>query len=359
MTRGACNCIAAIAAALLIALNGSSSVRAQATAPAPAVVDLAVPDKQINAGLEFLALQQATEGFINSSGPKTALTGLSLMAFLAAGHTPDVGPYGVVVRRMLDWLVQQVPIDGYVGSGDGSRMYGQGIVTLALAEAYGVETDGVKRVRLHAAITRAFQVILKAQQVAKDPAHAGGWRYEVNSPDSDLSLSGWNALALRACRNIGLNVPSESVGGAVQYVVRCFRADQGGFSYQPGLDVAPSMTGVGVLSLQLLSPRSEATATTRPEAQAGGALLAKTLVDDTTRFSYYSHYYVTQASFQLGGEVWAKVWNNARARLMASQVADGGWPPSTIAEEPDRVYTTAMSLLTLTVPYQILPIYQR
>ena len=120
------------------------------------MVDLSVPDKQVDAGLEFLVREQATEGFINTGGPKTALTGLSLMAFLAAGHTPDVGPYGVVVRRALDWLVQQVPPDGYVGNGDGSRMYGQGIVTLALAEAYGVETDGVKRERLHAAITRAL-----------------------------------------------------------------------------------------------------------------------------------------------------------------------------------------------------------
>jgi hypothetical protein len=351
-------CIRVIVA-MGISLSIASSTFAQSPATMPAKVDLSVPDKQVDAGLEFLARQQATEGFINSNGPKIALTGLSLMAFLAAGHTPDVGPYGVVVRRALDWLVQQVPADGYVGNTDSSRMYGQGIVTLALAEAYGVETDGPKRQRLNVAITRALQVILKAQQVAKDPAHAGGWRYEMNSPDSDLSLSGWNALALRACRNIGLDVPGDSVGGAVQYVIRCFRADQNGFSYQPGLDVAPSMTGVGVLSLQLLSPHAESTATTRPEAQAGGVLLGKMLVDETTRFGYYSHYYVTQAAFQLGGDVWAKVWPNARTRLLALQTADGGWPPSTTAEEPERVYATAMSLLTLTVPYQILPIYQR
>jgi hypothetical protein len=281
------------------------------------------------------------------------------MSFLAAGHVPDVGPYGITVRRAVDFLAAQVPADGYVGGVDGSRMYGQGIVTLALAEVYGAESDGLRKQRIHDALTRSLKVILDAQRVAKDPVHAGGWRYETKSPDSDLSLSGWNALALRACRNIGLEVPDEAVGGATSYVLRCFRAEQGGFSYQPGLDASPGMTGVGILSLQLLMPRKSAEPTTRPEALAGAATLAKAQINSATRFSYYSHYYVTQASFQIGNESWDAVWKNARESLLSLQAPDGGWPQSATAEEPDRVYATAMSVLTLCVPYEVLPIYQR
>ena len=257
----------------------------------------------------------------------------------------------------LDWLVQQVPPDGYVGNGDGSRMYGQGIVTLALAEAYGVETDGVKRERLHAAITRALQVILKAQQVAKDPAHAGGWRYEVNSPDSDLSLSGsmHSRCTLPQHRDDCAGRKRRRGGGVCRPLLS---RRSGRIQLSAGARCAPSMTGVGVLSLQLLSPKAETTATTRPESQAGGAVLAKTLVDDATRFSYYSHYYVTQASFQLGGDAWEKVGPSAgKTHRVASRRRRLAKEPE--RQEPDRVYATAMSLLTLTVPYQILPIYRR
>lgn len=348
-----------IALALMLPCSMAHAQTTQPATTAPQVANDAALDARIESGLEFLARQQNAEGFFPSSGPRVALTGLSVMAFLAAGHAPDVGPHGFTVRRAVDWLVQQVPADGYIGAVDGSRMYGQGIVTLALAEAYGVETDAARRTRMRDALARALRVILDAQRVNKDPAHTGGWRYEPNSPDSDLSLSGWNALVLRACRNVGLDVPDEAVGGATAYVLRCFRADQAGFSYQPGTEVAPGMTGVGMLSLQLLSPRSESSATTPPESQAGAVTLAKTPINEATRFSYYSHYYVTQASFQIGGETWDAVWENAKDRLSAIQMPDGGWPASATVEEPERVYSTAMSLLTLTVPYQLLPIYQR
>lgn len=347
---------------VLLLVSQYSIAHAQTTQPAspgPQVANDAALDARIQNGLEFLARQQNAEGFFPSTGPRVALTGLSVMAFLAAGHAPDVGPHGFTVRRAVDWLVQQVPADGYIGAIDGSRMYGHGIVTLALAEAYGVETDAERRVRLREVLSRSLRVILEAQRVNKDPVHAGGWRYEMNSPDSDLSLSGWNALVLRACRNVGLEVPDEAVGGATAYVLSCFRADQAGFSYQPAMDISPAMTGVGVLCLQLLLPRSEIEPTTRPESQAGAASLAKSPINEATQYSYYAHYYVTQASFQIGGETWDAVWKNATGRLSAIQMPDGGWPPSAMPEEPDRVYSTAMSLLTLTVPYQLLPIYQR
>ena len=98
-------------------------------------------DAAIERGLAFLARQQAKDGSWGGGGPKLAMTGLSLMAFLAGGHTPDVGRHGGVVRDAVDFLVRQQPEDGYYGKLDGSRMYGHGIVTLALAEAYGVEPD--------------------------------------------------------------------------------------------------------------------------------------------------------------------------------------------------------------------------
>ena len=54
-----------------------------------------------------------------------------------------------------------------------------------------------------------------------------------------------------------------------------------------------------------------------------------------------------------------RVAGHPMAALLPIQNPDGGWPQSTSSEEPGRVYATSMSLLTLTVPYRILPIYQR
>lgn len=312
-----------------------------------------VGDESVRRGLAFLAKQQNPDGSFDGSGPKTAITGLSLMAFLAAGHVPDSGTYGLNVRHAVDYLLKQVPSDGYVGKVDGSRMYGQGIVTLALVEAYGVEGDGERRKKMQTAVEKLLKVILDAQAVNKPEPHRGGWRYEPKSPDSDLSLSGWNALALRAAQHAGFTVPKERVQLAVEYVLRCYRADQKGFAYQPGSAPTAGMTGVGVLNLYLLD------AAGRTELAEAGKFLLDKPIGEEARFLYYSEYYATQAAFQAGEPTWGAVWKNAQQRLGALQQADGGWAPSRSSEEPGRVYATSMALLTLSVPYRLLPIYQR
>src|SRR5262249_27682918 len=94
----------------------------------------------LDRALAFLASQQNTAASSSTpAAPKPAITALCLMSFLSTGHTPDTGKYGPVVRHAADYLLKSIPDDGYVGRADGSRMYGQGIVTLALAEVYGVE----------------------------------------------------------------------------------------------------------------------------------------------------------------------------------------------------------------------------
>jgi hypothetical protein len=311
-------------------------------------------DEAVERGLAFLARQQNADGSLDGGGPRVAMTGLSVMAFLASGHTPDVGRYGLVVRRAVDALVTAAPNDGYFGRVDGSRMYGQGIATLALAEALGVETSDGNRQRIRAVLRKSVGVILDAQAVGKDAASAGGWRYEPTSVDSDLSLTGWNALALRAAENVGIDVPRERVERAVGYVLKCYRSEQRGFAYQPGQDASAAMTGMGVLSLYLLG------ASERAELGSAAATLVAQPVDDRTKYPYYAMYYGTQAAFSAGEPVWSAVWRVNSERLLAAQSpVDGGWPASHSTEEPGRVYGTAMAVLTLAAPYRLVPVYQR
>jgi hypothetical protein len=232
-------------------------------------------------------------------------------------------------------------------------MYGHGITTLALAEAAGIEPDPARRQKMLAVVARAVKVILDAQDVKKSDNDAGGWRYEPGSVDSDLSLSGWNALALRAAQNAGIEVPKERVARAVAYVLRCYRKQDKGFAYQPGGAASAAMTGVGLLNLRLLDSADH------PEAAAAAEFLTANLTTENTRYPYYAAYYAAQAAFQAGGPTWQAVWPPTMDRLLAQQMPDGGWPASRTGEEPGRVYSTSMVVLTLTVPYRLLPIYQR
>jgi hypothetical protein len=312
-------------------------------------------DTCITRGLSFLARQQNADGSFESGGPKVAMTGLSVLAFLSAGSSQDVGKYGLTVRSALEFLLSQQEADGYLGTGD-RGMYMHAIATLALAEAYGVEPSADRRLRIHAALQKATVVILAAQNAPKsNPNFAGGWRYLRNSPDSDLSLSGWNTLALRAAQDAGIEVPKEATERAAAFVLHCYREPEKGFAYQPDQSAQTSDTAIGVLCLYLLGG-SDSSA-----AQLDGAVkfMADHPIDENAGFPYYAAYYVAQAAFQRGGDAWSKSGRAMLDRLIKQQEKDGGWPQSKNGQEPGRVYATAMAVQSLAVPYRLLPVYQR
>jgi hypothetical protein len=322
-------------------------------------------DNSIARGLAYLARQQQSDGSFQSrekgndnnprfSGPKVALTGLSLMAYLAAGRMPDTGKHGQTVRNATDYLIKVCPEDGYFGKVDGSRMYGHAIATLALAEAYGMEADATQRKRLRGALTRAVKVLLTAQNTKKDEHFAGGWRYEIASGDSDLSVTAWCILALRAAHNAGIEVPKDSADRAAAFVLRCWKPEQKAFAYQPGGEVSISMTAAAVLNLELLDRGS------RQEVRAGMKFLNSRAIGDETEYPFYARYYVAQGAFQAGGTAWPDIWKQTQGKLLQQQKKeDGSWPQSRTASEPGKTYSTAISVLTLSIPLRLLPTYQR
>jgi prenyltransferase beta subunit len=350
----------AVAALVVCVALPGARVAAQSPASAPAQTQpQAQPppttaptiDAAVQRGIEYLAKHQNGDGSFDAGENKVAVTGLAVMAFLGCGHTPDVGRYGLAVRGGIDFLLSKAQPDGYFGKSHGKGMYDQGIVTLALAEAMGAEVDPARQQKIHAELVKAVKVILDAQAVPKPEAQAGGWRYDRTSADSDLSLSGWNALALRAAQDVGVDVPKEAVQKAVGFVLRCYNAAEKGFSYQPGGNAQIGPTGIGVLSLYLLD------AGDRPERQEGAKFITGHAVNDGTPFQYYAMYYVTQAANQAGGAVWVAASKATFDRLLATQGNQGAWPQR--GQEPGEVYSTAMAVLTLSVPYRLLPAYQR
>src|SRR5437762_30892 len=165
--------------ASLLAILLTTAVHAQVKASAGEVLSPDL-DGSIGRGLAYLARQQQADGSFQNrekggdagaprfGGPRVALTGLSLMAYLAAGRMPDTGKHGLVVRNAIDFLVKSCPDDGYYGKVDGSRMYGHAIATLALAEVYGMEADVPQRKRVRAALVKSVNALLAAQNTKKE-----------------------------------------------------------------------------------------------------------------------------------------------------------------------------------------------
>jgi hypothetical protein len=76
----------------------------------------------------------------------------------------------------------------------------------------------------------------------------------------------------------------------------------------------------------------------------------------TRREQYYEygHYYAVQAMWQAGGERWGRWYPAVRDELIARQGPDGSWTSAYGSE-----YATAMCLIVLQMPENLLPIFQR
>ncbi|MBN1346490.1 MAG: terpene cyclase/mutase family protein [Phycisphaerae bacterium] len=317
-------------------------------------------DLAIEKALAYLAASQQKDGAWGPGfGSNTAVVSLAVMAFLAKGHVPDEGPYGEVVNRGVDFVLSKQQNNGLIFTQGGGPMYSHGISTLMLAEVVGM-TSGERERRVRETLARAVKLILDAQRIKQaDTRFGGGWRYQHTSKDSDLSVTGWCLMALKAAKNAGAVVPVEAINEAIAYVKRSYHQG-GGFSYQPGAGPSVAMTSTGVLCLQiagyhLLQERGKRF---HAEALASGEWLLKHPVRQYGGGHFhYAAYYIAQAMWQLGGKYWES-WQPGFERLaLANQNADGSWPVS--YQQAGPTFSTSMMVLALAVKYCYLPIYQR
>jgi hypothetical protein len=283
-----------------------------------------------------------------SSDP--AGTGVVLLPFLGAGHTHQAGKHQQTVARALQWLVaHQGPEGTWAAPSDARPMYGHGMASIALCEAYGMTQDP----KLRAPAQKALDYIVKAQH-----APSGGWRYRPNQP-ADTSVVGWQLMALKSGEMAGLSVPPKAFEGVKRWLasVEANRPTGGLFGYQSAIPT-PAMTAQGLLCLQYLGARRD-----EPRMQAGTDYLLKHLPRPGADTSYY-WYHATQVMYHMQGKHW-KAWNpRMRERLVSTQARQGSlagsWKPADAREQPGgRLYATALRLLMLEVYYRHLPLYQQ
>jgi len=151
----------------------------------------------IDRGLSFLARQQSSDGSFRGGAynRNAAIVSLAGMAFMSCGSTPGRGPYGVEVRRCVDFIMSLAKPSGFIVSPAASQshgpMYEHGFATMFLAEAYGMSLR-----------TDIREALVKAVRRIRDTQNAeGGWRYKMERGDADISVTVAQVMALRAARN--------------------------------------------------------------------------------------------------------------------------------------------------------------
>jgi len=310
----------------------------------------AATERAVLAALRWLKANQQPEGGweCGNGGPVTGAA-FATLAFLGHGETVDSAEFGVTVQKALELLVGSVHQDGNVTG----NMYHQALVVFALAEGYAMTGSPA----LKAPLERGAKFIVQSQKVQKEQAmHVGGWRYGPNDPTSDLSVSGWQIMALKSAANAGVEIPPETSDKAVKYVWAMYGKPGFGYDYPT---TSPPMTAVGCLCMQFLGHGDDE----RVETALKWLREQQPDWESAAGWAMYFMYYLTQTMFQGGDQFWPK-WNEQmREMLIRSQASDGHWDPPPKSGEvgpmgKTPVYATALGALMLETYYRFLPMYE-
>jgi hypothetical protein len=324
----------------------------------------------IDNALEYLARSQNADGSWNSGrqfgggggAREPAVTALSVMAFLSAGHVPGEGKYGTVIEKGVRYVSNQQQQNGLLAAPPFgiTQMYSHGICTLMIAEVIGLMPDRREAGNLRTQLTRAVKLLRGAQCQMGD--NTGGWRYWVEPRDADISVTAWQVMALRAAKNVGCDVPQEMMEKAVGYVKRCYDPNSGGYRYTRQGQITVPCTGASILSLELCGKEYHRSAESLNAAQY--LTKKENILNQNRPHFFYGIYYTSQAMFQIGDVYWKWYRQVLHALLLSPdqcpQQPGGYW---TSRAQDDQMagtnYCTAMAVLALTVEYRFLPIYQR
>ncbi|WP_235963226.1 prenyltransferase/squalene oxidase repeat-containing protein [Tautonia rosea] len=299
----------------------------------------------------------------------TAVTGLALLAFLGSGYTHLDGKYAPVVGRGIDYLLTIQKGDGDLrGPSRAVGMYCHTMASLALSEAYALSGDP----KLKGPVERAVSFLVEGQypglmgwrylprsEIRRTPAEGGrGWDYEPHPPVGDTSVLGWVVMVLKSASEVGIEVPSNAVQSARNWLQRVADGDAEGLArYQPSRPADPVMSAEAWVCRQFLGFGGPGAASN----EAAAYLLQHPPSADS--FNSYYWYYATLAMYQSGGPAWDR-WNPlVRDTLVSLQHREGhkagSWDPdpTRYGTHGGRVYATALAAMTLEVYYRYLRLY--
>lgn len=278
-------------------------------------------------------------------------TALVLQAMLGAGQTHRTGIYRDTVSHGLQYLIGAQRPNGslYANNSRTAGMYAHALGTIALADAYALTGDEL----LRDPAQRAVNYLTSAQHPA------GGWRY-ASHERGDLSVTGWQLMALHSARAAGLRVESTALSRASRFLDQV-QTDRLGaaYGYVPGHRATPAMTAEGLLSRIYLGWKRD-----EPGLGQGVRTLVRRHPVEIYEADIYYWYYATQLLHHWGGSEWRE-WNEAMSdALVTTQVrkghAAGSWDPDTPhGGQGGRLYMTVLATCTLEVYYRHAPLFRK
>ena len=345
-------------------------------------------DQSVDRGLAWLATQQQPDGsFLCIKSGQPAVTSFVLMAFLASGESPADGKYSAALSRAIDFIVSQQKKNGLLASiasdvapisrergaaglfAHNAIIYNHAISALALAETYG-QCNEDQAEKITGVIEKAIKATLEMQNwEGKGPWEVGGWKYIAKEfgGDADLSSTAWQVMFLRSAKNAGFDVPKESIDRAMEYVEKCFHEKSEVFHYDPFNKKSKSraLAGAGVVALAHGGRHN-----TEKAQKSGDWILTR----DFTKYNadksigdlkwqpdryHYGVFHCSQAMYQLGGKHWSAFYPPVVETLLTNQKDDGSWPVEKYDKRYGNCYSTSLCLLSLSIPNQLLPMFQR
>ncbi len=354
-------------------------------------------ERAVEGGLRFLARHQHVigswdgneRGFGGVVNCEPAYTGLSLLAFLGAGYQGDHGKYCEAIRRASEFLAATQLYDGgfpVTGGGDNSWIYAYliGMAVWALNESYGLTGDP----ELAAPAQWGIDYLVRTQ------TPGAGWRYGPRYVQSDSSCTSWVLMATKMADMIGLDVAQKSWDGVDDWLERCSYDITGeiekpedlsnDYDHEVGVrrqyeaftsyfELAGkdssglqkiSMTAVGMVCRFFMGwKRSH-------PFQIGSAnfllkytpeWMAGMNKDQALAWYHYYWYYGTLAMYQMGGKYW-RAWNQKIRKMYPERQRqtddhlNGSWDPDTTVLNGGRLFSTAMSVLSLESYYRFSPL---
>jgi hypothetical protein len=340
-------------------LPGQEPVRAQD----PALPELMTKEivAAVKKGLDALVKAQQPDGRLiaNWEGGTypAVMTSIAGMAWLASGSTPEEGPYARSVRKAMLYLLALAESrgDGLIAGGDEIRCtYGHGWAMMFLANCYGMEPNVEYQQRVRRALEKAIDLAARGQ------SRLGGWLYHPAGGGDEGSTTSCVLQGLRACRNVGIKVPKETIERAVGYLKYTQNPD-GGIAYSSVFRGAsrPAISAAGIACFYSAGLYDRGAG-----GQGGEAGMVDKLVryvrnvtrnaDESMDQYFYSHFYLAQTWYQRGAE-WTEYYRKMSRKLLKTQAPEGTW----LEKGVGPTFGTAMACIILQVPYGYLLIAER
>ena len=280
-------------------------------------------EEAVMKALRWLKEKQSDDGSWGQAN-KHAMTGLAILAFLGHCETTDSKEFGETVTKAITWLVEKgLQNDGKLADNIANKhwVYAHAIASYALAEAYTMTRNARRRVpKLRTVVTMSTKRILDSQNTN------GGWFYAYEqNPKSDTSITGWHIQAVKAATYTKLPIDGmkKCIDKACDYLEMA-QGPEGSFGYHNAGGQRYSMTGVGVLGLQMGGRGN------KREAKKGIDFILDHTKEQPLKYGeqsadLYAWYYNTLALFQRGKSDWKK-WNGwFRDEILSGQAADGSF----------------------------------